>query len=78
MRKKHVHRNRGSGQVGGGDNPCGYCHFHRATLTVRQLKNHQCLAKQCRRLTKYPEHRFWAAREVRKEKKRAQIYPEES
>ena len=26
---------------------CGYCHFHHCYLTVKQLKAHQCLQKQC-------------------------------
>ena len=33
-----------------------YCRKHKAGITAQQLRQKQCLAKQCRALKKYPEH----------------------
>lgn len=59
----------------------GYCRLHKGVLTVRTLKKHDCLRKQCRHLEKYTEHDFWrqraqrkAWRKARKESLRKQIY----
>lgn len=56
---RHRRRSKRSGPVGRGKNPCGYCLFHRATLTVRQLENHKCLRKQCKRLVPYRGRPYW-------------------
>lgn len=49
----------------------GYCHYHKAALTVKTLKCHECLKKQCDALKKYEEHDFWRQHEQRKERRRA-------
>ena len=49
----------------------GYCHYHKAALTVKTLKYHECLKKQCDALKKYEEHDFWRQHEQKKERRRA-------
>lgn len=49
----------------------GYCHFHKAALTVKTMKCHGCLGKQCNALTKYEEHDFWRQHEQKKERRKA-------
>lgn len=44
----------------------GYCKFHKAALTTKTLKGHNCLGKQCDSLVKY-DHDFWRQHEQRKE-----------
>ena len=53
--------------------PVGWCSHnkHRGKLSVRQMKNHECLKKQCRFFTKNEAHSYWAERESRKQKKKA-------
>lgn len=50
---------------------CGYCHFHHCYLTVKQLKAHQCLQKQCNALQKYENHEWWKQRTLLKQRKKA-------
>jgi hypothetical protein len=51
----------------------GYCTYHRAALTVRTMKGHECLKKQCNSLQKCQEHDFWRQhqqiKDIRKAKK---------
>ena len=53
----------------------GYCRFHKVALTAKNLKEHECLRKQCNALKKYETHPYWADRarikQLRKERKRA-------
>ena len=49
----------------------GYCHYHKAALTAKTLKKHQCLCKQCDALKKYEDHSYWKERAVMKERKKA-------
>lgn len=49
----------------------GYCHYHKAALTVRTMKCHECLKKQCDALKKYEEHDFWRQHEQKKERRKA-------
>jgi hypothetical protein len=49
----------------------GYCYHHCAALTVKTLKGHQCLGKQCHSLKKYEDHDFWRQYEQKKELKKA-------
>ncbi len=49
----------------------GYCKYHKAALTTKTLKGHQCLGKQCSSLIKYEEHDFWRQHEQKKEWRRA-------
>ena len=44
----------------------GYCRRHSAALTVRTLKHHECLNKQCFHLKKYEEHDYWRQHEQKK------------
>lgn len=50
---------------------CGYCRHHRCCLTVKQLKAHSCLSKDCYYLVKYENHEWWKQRERAKAKKKA-------
>lgn len=54
----------------------GYCRHHCAALTVKTLKGHECLKKQCNALKKYEEHDYWRQREQKKEwrKSRKETY----
>jgi hypothetical protein len=47
----------------------GYCHRHHCCISSTQLKQKECLKKQCRHLQKY-EHEFWRQRELKKAKKK--------
>ena len=52
--------------------PVGWCSHnkHRGKLSVKQLKNHKCIAKQCPFFTKNPRHNYWGQKEYIKESKR--------
>ena len=49
----------------------GYCHFHKAALTVKTMKCHQCLKKQCDAFKKYDDHDFWRQHAQKKERRKA-------
>lgn len=51
------------------ENCAGYCHLHGAGLTVKQIRNKDCLAKNCWHLEK-KEHEWWNQRERTKEKRK--------
>lgn len=48
---------------------CGFCKHHDCHLTVRQLRQHQCLQKQCHYLEKNEEHNWWHQRAATKQKR---------
>ena len=48
----------------------GYCYHHCAALTVKTLKGHECLKKQCNALKKYEDHDYWRQREVIKARRK--------
>ena len=52
--------------------PCGICHSrsHRGMLNARSKNDHDCLAKQLRKLEPVYEHSFWEAK-WKKEMRRA-------
>lgn len=52
------------------ENCAGYCKFHSVGITVKQMKQKQCLSKQCRHLEKIESHEYWAQRERAKEKRK--------
>ena len=52
-------------------NAIGYCRHHCAALTVKTLKCHNCLGKQCHALKKYEEHDYWRQRAEKREMKKA-------
>jgi hypothetical protein len=45
----------------------GYCKYHKTALTVRTLKCHECLKKQCNALEKREEHDYWRQHEQKKQ-----------
>ena len=49
---------------------CGYCRHHHKYLTVKQVRQHECLAKQCWYLQKNESHDWWRQREVVKQRRR--------
>ena len=49
----------------------GYCHYHKAALTVKTMKCRECLKKQCNALKKYEEHDFWRQHKQKKELRKA-------
>lgn len=57
----------------------GYCHSyrHKGRLSVKQVKKHGCLAKQCPRFEKYENHPWWEQRDrikrLRKERKNGRM-----
>lgn len=50
---------------------CGYCRYHHCYVTVKMLKQHECLRKNCNHLCKNEEHNWWKQREALKTKKKA-------
>lgn len=51
-------------------NLCGWCYFHKAGMTVRQMKLKKCLVKQCNAFQKFPEHPYWKQREFIKQQRK--------
>ena len=49
----------------------GYCMYHQAALTVKTLKGHECLRKQCNALQKCEEHDYWRQHDQKKELRKA-------
>ena len=47
----------------------GYCHYHKCYVTVTQLKQKECLKKQCDALER-KEHEYWRQRELKKMRKK--------
>lgn len=44
----------------------GYCNFHKAYVTQKQMKTKQCLQKNCDAFIKNANHQFWIEREQKK------------
>ena len=53
------------------DNVAGYCKLHRCSMTVKQIRAKECLAKQCWHLQKNTEHDWWRQREAMKQRRKA-------
>ena len=55
------------------DRAVGYCHYrkHQGYLSLKQLKAHGCLGKQCPYLQKYEDHAYWVRKAEIKELKKA-------
>lgn len=49
----------------------GHCLYHKAALTVKTMKRHECLKKQCDAFQKCEEHDFWRQHEQKKELRKA-------
>lgn len=47
----------------------GYCHRHHCYVTSTQLKQKECLSKQCYHLEK-KDHEFWYQRELKKQRRK--------
>ena len=52
------------------DRACAYCVHHHCYLTVKQVKQHECLQKQCYYLRKNEAHDWWRQRDVIKQKRK--------
>jgi hypothetical protein len=48
----------------------GFCWKHKCYLTATQLRQKECLKKQCNALERY-EHEFWRQRELLKARKKS-------
>ena len=56
---------------------CAYCKYHKAHLTPKMLKQHECLKKQCNSLDKIETHDYWRQRDQKKnlrKKRKAALY----
>ena len=49
---------------------CAYCQHHHCRLTVKQIRQHECLKKQCNYLKKNETHDWWRQREVTKQRRK--------
>ena len=49
---------------------CAFCNHHHCYLTVRQVKQHKCLGKQCWYLKKREDHEWWKQRELTKQRRK--------
>ena len=49
---------------------CAYCYHHKCHLTVKMLKQHECLKKDCHHLKKHTDNPYWMEREKLKEEKK--------
>ena len=52
------------------DNICAMCKLHAKGVTVKQMRQKQCLQKQCHHLVKIETHEYWAQRERKKQKRK--------
>lgn len=50
----------------------GYCWHHHCYVTATQIKQKECLKKQCNALEKY-EHEFWRQRELSKQRRKVGV-----
>ena len=55
---------------GDSENCAAYCRRHGVGLTVKQIKQRQCLKKQCRYFEKHEDHMYWKQRAALKRKKK--------
>lgn len=56
--------------------PVGWCNYrkHRGKLSLKQMKSHECLKKQCKYLKKNDNHPYWNQREQNKQAKKARKF----
>lgn len=52
------------------NNICAVCKLHDTGVTVKQMRQKQCLSKQCRHLQKVETHEYWSQRERTKAKRK--------
>lgn len=48
---------------------CGYCRRHGKYMTVKMLRKHNCLGKNCWHFDKNEEHSWWTQRALTKQKR---------
>lgn len=53
------------------NNICAMCKLHETGVTVKQMRQKQCLSKQCHHLVKIETHEYWAQRERAKAKRKS-------
>lgn len=53
------------------DNIAGYCKLHHCSMTVKQIRQKECLGKQCWHLKRNEQHSWWKQREVAKQRRKA-------
>ena len=46
-----------------------FCHYHRAFMTVSEMKRKKCLQKGCNRMSRVDGHPFWEQRDRKKKRK---------
>ena len=52
------------------DKACAFCTHHHCYLTVKQVRQHECLKKQCYYLKKNDNHNWWRQREADKQRRK--------
>lgn len=52
------------------NNVVAYCKYHKAGMTVKQMRCKNCLGKQCHYLRKNENHDFWRQQEVKKQRRK--------
>lgn len=52
------------------DNCCAYCKLHQCSMTVKQMRQKECLPKQCWYLVKNEDHPYWKQRANMKQKRK--------
>ena len=52
------------------ENACAFCRLHHAHLSAKQMRNRECLKKNCWHLSPFPNHPYWVQREREKELKK--------
>ena len=52
------------------ENIAAYCKLHKCSMTVKQMRCKNCLAKECWHLEKNESHQFWRQRELKKQKQK--------
>ena len=50
--------------------PAAECCLHHRLLTVKEIKQRNCLGKQCWHLCKNEDHAYWKQRELTKQKRK--------
>lgn len=52
------------------NNVAAYCRYHRASMTVKQMKCKNCLQKECKHLIKNEAHQYWKQKELVKQRRK--------
>ena len=57
--------------AGNPKSPAAICPYHQCYLTVKEMKKHDCLKKQCSYLQRIEGHSYWVQRDVAKKKRKS-------